>query len=146
MFITSEINDEMDPNAWEDQSFGRRFAQLQADFDRFVTGQVIPVGMDPYDKGDNAFLARIDPAEYGIWALRSVAPRPALRVFGAFAARDTFVAITVRERSTLGGPGDRRWANAREVALEKWSHLFSGQRPLIGDRLDDYVSEKAIAV
>lgn len=146
MFITAEVNDGLDPNTWEDPSFGRRVAQLQADFDRFVTGQEIPIGMDPFDKGDNSFLSRIDPVQYGIWALRSVAPRPALRVFGAFANCDTFVAVAIRERSTLGGQKDRRWANAREAARAHWDRLFPGQQPLIGDHLDDYISEKAIAV
>ncbi|MEQ5828066.1 hypothetical protein J3456_11930 [Sulfitobacter sp. NFXS29] len=136
----------MDPDTWIDEEFAYRLGLLEADFDRYITGDKIPVGMEPYDKGDNAFMARVDPAKYGIWTIRSVAPRPGLRVFGAFIATDIFIALTVRKRAELGGRGDRRWNTERENALAHWDRLFPETPPLTGGKLDDYFTEQAIAV
>lgn len=146
LFITTEINDEFDEDTWHDSALAYRYAALTADFDRYVTGEMIPVGMAPFDKDDSAFMARLDPLEYGIWSIRSVAPRPAIRVFGAFWETDTFVALLTRRRSDLGGRGDRRWAEARESAISRWDALFPGCERLVGENLDDYFSEKAIIV
>ena len=146
LLITPEVDDCMDRSAWADDSVGLRYSQLRADFDRFVDGSRIPVGMDPYAKDDSAFLARLDPVEYGIWSIRSVAPRPALRVFGAFCERDVFLALRVEERAVLGGRGSRAWANARENAIVRWNSLLPGEFPLLGSDVNDFISEKASSV
>ncbi|MDR7127079.1 hypothetical protein [Pseudotabrizicola sp. 4114] len=146
LFLTKEINDEFDPDVWTDPNVALRYANLEADFDRYVSGWTVPVGLEPYSKGDNAFMARIDPIEYGMWAIRSVAPKPALRVFGAFYQRDVFVALLTRCRKDLGGPGSREWANAREAAIAKWDCLFPSRKRLFGDELNVYFSEKALTV
>ena len=146
LFITAEINDEFDEETWNDLSIAYQYAQLGADFDRYVTGDTIPVGMSPYDKGDNAFIARISPHEYGIWAIRSVAPSPAIRIFGAFCEKDTFVALITRLRANLGGPESKEWAQAREAAITRWEVLFPESQRLLGDNVDDFISEKTLAV
>lgn len=146
LFISKEINEEFDENTWTDHTMALRYANLSADFDRYVTGETIPVGMKPYDKGDHAFIARISPPEYGVWAIRSLAPKPALRVFGAFCERDVFVALLSYRRTDLGGRESRSWAQARENTIAKWNNLFPGENRLLGDKLDDYFSEKAIIV
>jgi hypothetical protein len=146
LFISAEINEEFDDDTWQDLSLGYRYAQLGADFDRYVTGDTIPVGMEPYDKGDNAFMARVSPAEYGIWTIRSVAPKPAIRVFGAFCEQDVFVALNTRLRANLGGPESREWAQAREAAITLWENLFPGKSRLLGDNVNDFFSQKTVAV
>ncbi|MCR9111164.1 hypothetical protein [uncultured Marivita sp.] len=146
LFITAQINEEFDDDTWQDKSMAFRYAQLAADFDRYVIGDTIPIGMEPYDKGDNAFMARISPVEYGIWAIRSVAPKPAIRVLGAFCERDVFIALVTRRRAELGGPGSREWSQAREAAIALWENLFPGEARLLGDNVNDFFSEKAIAV
>ncbi|MBW7922627.1 MAG: hypothetical protein H3C51_11075 [Rubellimicrobium sp.] len=146
LFITAEVNDGFDEETWHDASLAYRYGQLAGDFDRYVTGDTIPVGFDPYDKSDNAFMARIDPAEYGIWDIRSMAPRPAIRVFGAFAEIDVFVALTTRLRRDLGSRASREWASAREDAIARWNNLFPGYPRLSGERIDDFISEKTLAV
>ena len=146
LFISSEINEEFDEETWQDLSISYRYAQLGADFDRYVTGDTIPVGMAPYNKGDNAFMARVSPEDYGIWTIRSVAPKPAIRVFGAFCERDVFVALNTRLRASLGGPESREWAAARESAISLWESLFPGHTRLLGDNVDDFFSEKTFAV
>lgn len=146
LFVSAAINEEFDEGTWKDPSLAYRYAQLGADFDRYVTGDTIPIGMEPYDKGDNAFMARVSPAEYGIWSLRSVAPKPAIRVFGAFCEKDVFVALITRLRADLGGPESREWAQARESAIALWENLFPGEVRLLGDSVDDFFSEKTFAV
>lgn len=146
LFITSEINDEFDEDTWLDMKLAHRYAQLGADFDRFVTGETLPIGMDPYDKDDAAFMARIDPVEYGIWSLRSVAPRPAIRVLGAFCEKDVFVALITRRRADLGGRGSVEWMRAREDAIARWADLFGDCPRLLGDEENDFFSEKTFVV
>ena len=146
LLITSEINEEFDEETWLDQSLFHRYAQLDADFDRYVVGDMLPVGMSPYDKSDDAFLARVDPVEYGIWTLRSVAPAPAIRVFGAFCDTDIFVALKTKLRKDLGGRGSREWAQAREDAIAVWDKLFPRLNRLTGENVHEFISKKAIAV
>lgn len=146
LFISAQINEEFNEETWKDLSLAYRYAQLGADFDRYVTGDTIPVGMEPYDKGDNAFMARISPSEYGIWTIRSFAPKPAIRVFGAFCEKDVFVALITRRRADLGGPESREWKQAREAAIALWDNLFPGRQRLLGDNVNDFFSEKTIAV
>jgi len=146
LFISKEINEEFDEDTWTDHAIALRYAALSADFDRFATGEAIPVGMEPYDKGDNAFMARIHPPEYGVWAIRSLAPKPAIRVFGAFCEKDVFVALLSYRRQDLGGRESRSWAQARENAIAKWDNLFPGESRVLGDKIEDFFSEKAIIV
>lgn len=144
LLLTKKVDQELDSDLWLDPETGRRFAQLSADFDRFATGDTIPVALAPYDKDDNAFMARIDPIELGVWSIRSVAPKPALRVLGCFCEPDVFLAIDTYERKHLGGPGDRRWANARENALAKWRHLLPDHSPLTGSTIIEYITQKTV--
>jgi len=146
LFVSAQLNDQFDESYWTDESFARRYAQLSADFDRFVTGDMVSVGWHPYEKGESAFLARIDPVEYGIWSIRSVAPKPAIRVFGAFYKQDVFVAISAKFRTELDGPNGRRWANAREDAIAIWDDLLPAQQRLNEGGIDDFITEKKIIV
>lgn len=146
LFIDREINDGFDPATWTDPEFAHRYALLAGDFDRFATGETIPVGWDPYDKDDSAFMARVDPADYGIWTIRSVAPSPAIRIFGAFFQADTFIALRAYERKELGGRGDRRWAAARENAIARWDNLFGSIPRLNGGKINDFISQKTVIV
>lgn len=146
LFITAEVNDEFDEETWEDASLGFRYGQLSADFDRYTSGDTIQVALNPHQKSRDAFLARIDPPEYGIWDIRSIAPSPAIRVFGAFAETDVFVALFTRLRKDLGGKGSREWMAARENAIAKWDSLFPLNQRLLGENVNDFISEAAIPV
>ena len=146
LFVSARLNEYFDQKYWTDVSVAVRYAQLSADFDRFVTGEMLSIGWEPYQKGDNAFMARIDPVEYGIWSIRSVAPKPALRVFGAFYKEDVFVALSAKFRTELDGPGGKKWANAREDAIAMWEKLLPAQQRLIGGSINDFITEKKIVV
>lgn len=146
LYVSAEIDDEFDEDTWVDSSMVQRYAHLAADFDRFVCGDMIPVGMQPYDKGDDAFMARVDPAKYGIWTIRSRAPRPAIRVFGGFLEPDLFVALISRRRQALAGPESREWKSAREDSIAKWKDLFPYHAPITGDKVSDFITKKTLAV
>jgi len=146
LFITPKIQEELDPTSWVEPDMGLRYGQLAADFDRFAEGQNIPVALEPYDKEEHAFLARIDPAAYGIWTLRSIDPSPAIRVFGAFIETDHFVALSTALRRDLDGPHGKKWAAARENAISLWNDLTDHQNRNLGDEIENYISEKATSV
>jgi len=146
LFVTPEIMGELDGNSWKDPSLGIRYGQLAADFDRFSEGQNIPVALSPYSKEKHAFLARIDPVNYGIWTLRSVDPSPAIRVFGAFIEVDHFVALRTALRTDLDGPGGPKWAEARENAVALWDTLTNNRNRIVGEEIEEYISEKTTAV
>lgn len=146
LFITDQLNEQFDEEYWVDQNVAARLGQLSSDFDRFVTGDMLSVGWDPYDKGGTAFMARLDPIEYGMWSIRSVAPSPAVRVFGSFYEKDVFVALTAKFRRDLDGPRGRKWANAREDASALWDDLFAAKSRLVGETVDDFITEKKIIV
>jgi hypothetical protein len=70
----------------------KRWAQLEADIGYFIEGG--------YITGDR--LKQLQPFQYEHWELRSLQPRPSLRVFGRFAMPDAFVGTHVCERPRLG--------------------------------------------
>jgi hypothetical protein len=146
LFISDKINELFDPEQWNDPSLGVRYAQLSVDFDHFVTGQMLAVGWEPYEKGENAFMARIDPEESGIWSMRSCAPLPSIRVLGAFYGADVFVALIARRRSELDGPRGRKWSNAKEYTMAMWDDLLPNKERMIGEDLNDFITEKKTIV
>lgn len=146
LFLTPEVAKELDPDGWIEPSLGHRYGQLAADFDRFTEGMQIPVAMAPYEKDKIAYLARIDPVEYGIWTIRSIDPRPAIRVFGAFIEVDHFVCLRTALREELDGPGGRKWKNARENAIAIWDKITKNHARLLGDNIETFISEKTTAV
>lgn len=146
LLYTREIAGELDPNSWRDPDLGRRYAGLAADFDRFVTGDMIEVGLSPYEKGEGAFMARLDPVDFGLWSIRSRAPLPSIRVFGGFAMVDTFVALRTDLREDLDGPGGPKWKRAIGAADAMWLANFDRHKPLISEMPHDYLSDKVLAV
>ena len=70
-----------------------RMMELRRDLDRFVEGGVITVSAEPYRAGI-AYLSRLHDAPDEVWEIRSRHPKPAIRVFGRFAAPDLFIALS----------------------------------------------------
>lgn len=140
LFLSPEVAREMDPSVWLDQQMAIRFGELAADFNRFTSDPVLPVGMDPYRKDKSAFLARVHPVEARVWSLRSRAPRPSIRLVGLFAEKDVLILILSRFRDDLGGPKDTRWAWVREEAAAWWNDHFAPERALLSEDANDYVS------
>ena len=132
---------------WADEELEYRCGKLWADFDRFVEGRIIPVALDsPYKKPNATYLSRLDPAEDEVWQIRSRAPKPAIRVFGRFAFRDCFVALSWRFRTELGGPESSEYRREIGNCLAAWRRTFPHYNPFTGNTVDEYISEKTLPV
>lgn len=116
-----------------------RAGQLHADLDSFIGGDTITASMTPR-KARKAYMALLHPAADGIWDIRSRDPRPALRLLGGFARRDTFIGLVLYARKPLGAFGDRAWATAINDCKGEWRRRFHPYLPFTGDDLHDYLS------
>lgn len=94
--LTQEI--EAARQSTDERAF-KRWAQLEADI-----GYLIEGGYITEDR-----LKQLEPFRYEHWELRSLQPRPSLRVFGRFAMPDVFVGTHVRERPRLGAKWSLNW-------------------------------------
>lgn len=133
---------------WADASWERRCNRLRADLEAFVIGDVLAVCLTPYE-ADSAYLGRLNKAEDEVWDIRARDPNPALRVFGRFAERDTFVAlfwsprsveIPYSQRLPLGAGDSIQWKSAVRECKAEWRKLFHTYNPVHGDTPDVYVS------
>lgn len=127
---------------WTEPDWEERCNYLRADFDRFITGQVIPVAAGIIG-GRHSFLKQLAPPRDEIWEIRSRDPDPSIRVFGRFAAKDVFIALTWSKRPDLGGPESRAWRDACVECGTDWRNLFPAYDPVHGDTtrdFDDYVT------
>ncbi len=107
---------------WDDISYERRFGRLRADLEHFVTGGYISVSLIPYKAG-TAYMGKLDANE--VWDIRSRDPRPGLRVFGRFAARDVFIGLGWAPRS-------RNWAGKKLLGAgdsQEWRDEISECHP-----------------
>ena len=139
VLVSPEINDVV-IGPWNDKKFEDRAGRLRANLDMFTSGSVISVGTDPFKKKKTAYMSPLDPAIDKVWEIRSRDPKPGIRVFGQFSEKDIFVALTWGFRETLGGPGSRKWRDARERCKAEWRKLFSTYNPHTGNDPHEYVS------
>ena len=116
MYITDELREALNNPSSEDVE---RFARLEADLGTFVTSPTI----------DPKYLQLLLPVRNGVWEIRSVRPRPSIRVVGLFADKDLFVATQHYLRAPLGGFNTREWRDAIERAKATWTNLFPGYDP-----------------
>jgi hypothetical protein len=139
MFVADELN-RLILGPWASQEDEFRFGKLRADLDMFIDGSLLSVAQAPYKKPKTTYLARLDPMVEEVWEIRSRDPKPGIRVFGRFAEKDVFVALTWEFRDGLGGPASREWRDAREGCKAEWRKLFPTYPALGRDNLHDYAS------
>lgn len=108
----------------------KRFAQLEADLAVFVHSPTI----------DWKYLFGLWPPSEGVWEIRSVRPRPSIRVMGLFADRDVFVATHFVKRESLGAWNSRQWRDERLRAKTVWSQLFDPYPPSLEKDVQKLVS------
>ncbi len=129
---------------WDSEEWSDRCTDLEADFDRYVTGQMIPVRMPP-SKNVEAYLAQLEPAQENVWEIRSRDPEPQLRILGYFAGKDCFVALLWRNRGDLVTDDD--WDKAKAECKSEWRKLFPVyDPPNLGATIHDYLSKKIYPV
>jgi hypothetical protein len=129
---------------WDNDEWEERCGKLRADFDRFISGDRLPVAADRMnDRKGTSYLKRLEPGDKEIWEIRSRDPKPALRVFGRFAECDVFVALTCEKRADLGDGMTRQWRHAQVECATEWRNLFPAYEPVHSNnpiRYDDYVT------
>ena len=94
MFVVPELND-YTRMPFADTEEGERFAAVAQHFDAFCEMNMITVAQDPHNKPSDVMLARVAPVDDEFWSMRIVEPEgtSGIRVFGAFCACDSFVAL-----------------------------------------------------
>lgn len=146
MFVTPEIEQLFCP-PWADEIEEDRCMRLRADLEAFVRGQTIGVCMMPGRGREHDRMAILDPPIDGIWDIRSVDPKPGIRVLGGFLAKDVFAALIWRPRSEpwrgreplLAGKSEA-WRAAILETRAAWRRLFFSYPPLVGESPDDFLS------
>lgn len=148
------ISDEMRllfEGPWAAEDGQERTMRLWADLESYVKNQVVSVCLDPF-KARNEFFARLDKPEDEVWDIRSRTPAPAMRVFGRFAAPNTFIAFHWLPRSKpwngrepLSDRDDPKWEAAKTECVRQWNKLFPRHAPIHGDGVHDYITENVLA-
>jgi hypothetical protein len=151
LYVSEEVWRLVD-GPWESDSIARRCGRLRDDMERFVAGRYVALSLTPYE-AKTALFGLLDATEDGIWDFRSCDPEPGLRLFGAFADTDTFVALTCAPRSVPVEFLQRRplldsheWAIAIRACKAEWRKLFHSYRPHTGGNASDFVSTDFILV
>ena len=131
LLITEMLRDTLD-GPWSSTDDEDRFNRLRADLEHFVTGGFI----------DPNYIKKMKKTEE-VWTIRSVRPRPSLRVFGRFAIPDVLVATHYHDRQFLGEFNSRDWRQEIRHCKAKWRGLFPSYQPLSGENINAYVSNAA---
>ena len=114
----------------------RTFRRLSALWQNFTSGRTIPVALERDHR--SAQWARLDPAHQEVWETRVRHESPELRILGRFAYCDVFVAFHLYEGSELSRPHE--WDTAITRCEAEWLTLFPRSSPVIGNRINDYIS------
>jgi hypothetical protein len=138
VYATQDINRFLTLEA-RDSGTNRDRRRLQALFDRFISGEFISIGLEPPIMATD--IKRLSPASAEVWEFKVGRRRSQLRVFGRFAALNTFVALT--------GPVDRTQLHYEREILrcrEEWRRLFDDEPPLHGKNEYGYVSPNGLSL
>jgi hypothetical protein len=110
-----------------------RWEHLRADISHFVENGLVTW----------SFMRWLEPKKFEHWELRSVRPRPSLRVFGRFAERDVFIGTHVKERASLGAKWSLNWELEKLVCEDEWRLALDGSAPFRACAYEDYFTENA---
>lgn len=133
LLLTQRMQTSMDnANQSQDRDVITRYQSLAADFTFFVDGGYI----------NSKFMKWLDPHKHEIWEIRSVRPRPSLRVFGRFAEPDVFVATHMVERSPLGGKFSMNWCLEMVTCEQEWKRIFT-YAPFSAEVYENYITTNA---
>jgi hypothetical protein len=123
---------------WSDKQEERRAFELRAEIDWFIDGKPVYLRVD-YEVGTFAWLARLNPPSEEVWEIRSLKPKPSLRILGTFARRDVFIALIWAKRTVLGAGDSEQWKEVIQQFKQEWINYFEVP-PVSGTYPDDYIS------
>jgi hypothetical protein len=144
MIVVPDIYREAQPDAWPNNRKGQRLGQMRTDLDRFTKNDRIPIALFPKRKPPSTYLARLDPVTNEVWDIRSIDPKPGIRILGRFSERDTFVALVWDFHENVCGR--TAWAAFGEHCLQEWNRLFPVTGPHTGTSANAYLSNNFFAV
>ncbi len=130
LFVTSPLWGRLN-GPWSSKEETERWNSLWADLERFVEGRLI----------DPNYLIWLAPRQDLLFEIRSVQPRPSLRVFCRFAEPDILIATNYAERTWLEGRGSPQWRIAINEAKAIWRQLFPSYDPCPGSSIRDFITE-----
>jgi hypothetical protein len=137
MYVADEILVAVSPPFPETRD-GKRMWEFRQTVDAFLEGGEFSVAENPDCKPSDAMLARVHPIKADFWDIRSIVPKPGVRAFGAFSAKNTFVALTWDYRENLDDEG--AFSAEVERCINAWRDLFGTETPFKGESLDDYLT------
>jgi hypothetical protein len=104
-YLSQDIMALLAAGPWPTSKDQERWGYLTYWFDRFTDGARLTLRSEPRPKKSTADMARLEPVADEVWEVRSLDPKPAMRVFGSFAQRDVFVGLAWAWRKNLNGYG-----------------------------------------
>ncbi len=110
-----------------------RWEKLEADISHFVEGGYV----------NRSLLKQLEPLKYEHWCLRSVRPRPSIRIIGRFGAADLFVGTHALLRNSLAGKWSPAWEHEKLVCEDHWRGAVGDMAPFSGATYTDYITENA---
>lgn len=132
IFMSGDVADMVD-RAFGDSEDDERYGESRANLENFVRNNRISLRWDPtVDRPAN--LARVDPVGLCVFDFRSKGQDGGIRVFGAFAKKDWFVALSWQFRS------DVNWDDDPPDCRQQWIDLFGEPPPNLGDNPNDYLT------
>lgn len=137
IFVTSEVWDFVGGPALP-KELAKKAAEGRRMLDSFTAGNRIVVSLDPHQKPRHCQLSRNGPTHEGVWEFRIRDPQPQVRLFGCFAERDVFVALSVMAKSDLVGKLAYPLAVADNASI--WGGIFPNHLPVTGDDINAYLS------
>ncbi len=116
---------------WNTPNEENRVGQLRFWLDRFISGDRVYVRERPRARKSTADMAVLEPWDDEIWEIRSIDPKPSLRIFGSFVKQDVFLGMTWAPRKSLDHFGGPKWQAAITHYKAEWQNHFTAQ-PLAG--------------
>ena len=137
VLVTERIQEYLNQDVSLPKKFRRTAIESRLVIDRFLAPKTpTTVGLAPYNSPSFTVLALLDHGFITVWEFRVRDPNPQVRIFGCFAQKDTFIALTYGNRDTL----DFSQKNAETRRI--WKALFKQLPSVQGDKIDEYLSEK----
>lgn len=128
---------------WVAQKWEKRWNRARQQLDDFIDGlhgERIFVRSASRRKS-TCFMSRLEPDSDEVWEIRVRDPKPGLRLFGSFAKRNVFVALTAAPHECLNNEED--WKRAI-LQYKKHRSRFFSSTAFSGAYPDDYLTEAFI--
>jgi hypothetical protein len=129
--LERDLHEQIVANRILPQNF-ERWAKLEADMAHFVEGGYINWNM----------MKWLEPQKQEVWELKSVRPKPSIRVFGRFACPNVFIGTNIQFRNCMKEKWSKEFWDQIFECEKIWADLFKAE-PFKGRDYTDYITENA---